>query len=533
MYIAYIHKFPYGERRVAAAKPKKKSANYPDVEPDPYGPIPDIEIYLPQQPQQPQPQPPTQPGIKIPQPAPPPRPIHPQQIYVPVPEDISTPHIPIPDHTQGLIIDTSGPYFPPSPISPLLPIPPTKQPQPVHPPSPVSPLLPISPVHPLLPVSPFPPTKPDNNIYEVMQAGEMAQLIAIDVVCAMTSMRIHIVFDRIYDGVIYSKGFFGDQSCHFVPWGSGRDEYEFEVTLDKCGTQFIDNMASGGTAFLENTLLLQNEPGIQEMWDMARRVQCTWEGKMDHSVATAFEVDMLDTISVAYSGDDISAEMSVIVGRGPFGQPAQGLIRIGESLSIVISVFGSGEMDIHIHDCIAHDGDKSKALQLSDADGCIVKKKLMGAWQFTRETGNTGASLIAHANLKAFRFPDKTDVYLECGLEICKEQCPNFCPEYPSIDFRSLPRAKRNVDSDPRDATLVRTFRVIDESVDNNSSVLLFDKNSRHLGDFCVSILGFSLGLTFVVLLSFLALIAVFVCTRMMRKRNTQAALCKHKQGNF
>lgn len=67
-------------------------------------------------------------------------------------------------------------------------------------------------------------------------------------------------------------------------------------------------------------------------------------------------------------------------------------------------------------------------VQLTDERGCILKPKLFGAFQKTKETGNTGASIIAYAFFQAFKFPDVMDLFIECNIELCKTDC-EACPE--------------------------------------------------------------------------------------------------------
>ena len=67
-------------------------------------------------------------------------------------------------------------------------------------------------------------------------------------------------------------------------------------------------------------------------------------------------------------------------------------------------------------------------VQLTDERGCILKPKIFGAFQKTKETGNTGASIIAYAFFQAFKFPDVMDLFIECNVELCKTNCES-CPE--------------------------------------------------------------------------------------------------------
>lgn len=46
--------------------------------------------------------------------------------------------------------------------------------------------------------------------------------------------------------------------CRYVEQNSGKTEYSFTVSLDSCGTQFINDFeGEAGQAYLENVLVLQ------------------------------------------------------------------------------------------------------------------------------------------------------------------------------------------------------------------------------------------------------------------------------------
>ncbi|XP_048505752.1 uncharacterized protein LOC105692110 isoform X2 [Athalia rosae] len=252
---------------------------------------------------------------------------------------------------------------------------------------------------------------------------------AIDVECSKTMMTINIEFNRAFDGVIYSKGFYTDSNCQYVKQGTGETKYSFTVSLDSCGTQFINDFeGEAGQAYLENVLVLQNEPGIQEVWDTVRRVRCLWEGNINKALSVSLSVDMLNQEIVTFSGDTASAKLDIQTGKGPFAPAANGLVKIGETMTLVVSVEGDPGFDLQVHDCVARDETSTNVVQLTDERGCILKPKFFGAFQKTRETGNTGASIIAYAFFQAFKFPDVMDLYLECNIELCKTDC-EACPE--------------------------------------------------------------------------------------------------------
>ncbi|XP_061930281.1 uncharacterized protein LOC108002970 isoform X2 [Apis cerana] len=286
---------------------------------------------------------------------------------------------------------------------------------------------------------------------------------SLDVECSKTMMTINIEFNRAFDGVIYSKGFYTNPECRYVEQNSGQTKYSFTVSLDSCGTQFINDFAGeAGQAYLENVLVLQNEPGIQEVWDTVRRVRCLWEGNINKALTVNFSVDMLNQEIVTFSGDTATAKLDIQVGRGPFAPTADGLVKIGETMTLVVSVEGDPGFDLQVHDCIARDESSTNTLQLTDERGCILKPKLFGAFQKTNDTGNTGASIIAYAYFQAFKFPDVMDLFIECNVELCKTDCEP-CPE---INQQIEPgRRRRSIMYTPSNTTSNGTAVLLSDSI--------------------------------------------------------------------
>ncbi|KAE8752514.1 hypothetical protein FOCC_FOCC000636 [Frankliniella occidentalis] len=250
---------------------------------------------------------------------------------------------------------------------------------------------------------------------------------AIDVQCAKDMMTITIEFDKPYDGIIYSKGYFKDPNCRYVQPNSNQIKYTFTVMLNSCGTQFVDDFQGAGQAYLENVIVLQNEEGIQEVWDSIRSVRCLWEGNLKQALTVALSVGNLNQEIVTFGGDTGMAKLDIQVGRGPFAPTANGLVKIGEVMTLVVSVEGDPGFDVQVRACVARDADSSNVVQLTDDNGCVLKPKLIGAFQKTKDTGNTGASIIAYAFFQAFKFPDVMDLIIECSVDLCKTDC-EMCP---------------------------------------------------------------------------------------------------------
>ncbi|XP_050356111.1 uncharacterized protein LOC126777187 [Nymphalis io] len=260
----------------------------------------------------------------------------------------------------------------------------------------------------------------------------------ITVDCGKQMMTINIEFNKVYNGIIYSQDHFKDSDCVYVRENSNQIKYSFTVNLDKCGTKFFSDFENEGQAYLENILVLQNEPGIQEVWDHIRRVRCLWEGNLTKQLVSSLSVGMLNQITSNFSGDTAMARLDIQAGKGPFAPEANGLIKIGEIMTLVVSVTGDPGFDILVRECVARDSGNNHVVPLTDSNGCVLKPKLFGSFQKTRETGNTGASIIAYAYFNAFKFPDEMDLIIQCEVELCKTDC-EVCPNPGSTE----PRRKR------------------------------------------------------------------------------------------
>ncbi|XP_030748175.1 uncharacterized protein LOC115876512 isoform X2 [Sitophilus oryzae] len=273
---------------------------------------------------------------------------------------------------------------------------------------------------------------------------------SLDVICGKEMMTITIEFNREFNGIIYSKGHFSNNECRYVPENSGQTKYTFTVSLNTCGTEFVNAFDTQNQSYLENVLVLQNEAGIQEVWDTVRSVRCLWEGNIKDTLRAAFSIGMLSQEIVTFSGDTAMAKLDVLLGRGPFGEPANGLVKIGEQMTLAVSVSGDPGFDLQVKDCKAIDSDEKNIIALTDEDGCVLKPKVFGAFQKTRETGSTGASIIAYAYFNAFKFPDIMDLTIECNIELCKTDCDMCSKENQQLE----PSKRRRRDVSAANASL-------------------------------------------------------------------------------
>ncbi|XP_063851571.1 uncharacterized protein LOC135094959 [Scylla paramamosain] len=287
---------------------------------------------------------------------------------------------------------------------------------------------------------------PGDSVLPQGPGESVARLVGLDVACNPDYLTVTLAFDNVFSGIVYAKGHYSEAECVYLHPGEGVGAAgrgaEFVVRAGRCGAQLVEPLEA--PPYLETVLVIQNQPGIQEVWDSARGVRCVFEAGLaarsmgSRRVSAALNVDLLDQKMVTFSAHTTaSANLDVQVGRGPFARSAAGMVRIGELMTMVVGVEGPDNTDVQVRECVARDGSGRSSYTLTDKEGCVLgsRRKVLGPWQKTRNTGKGEMPVMAYSHFQAFKFPDENDVYLECEVDLCVEACA-VCPHDESVRRR-------------------------------------------------------------------------------------------------
>lgn len=260
---------------------------------------------------------------------------------------------------------------------------------------------------------------------------DMPQIKHLQVQCEKTHMRVNIEFDRPFYGMIFSKGFYSDPHCVHLKPGTGHLSATFEIFLNSCGmsSSANHNAAGYGTptpsgSYVENTIIIQYDPYVQEVWDQARKLRCTWYDFYEKAVTfRPFQVDMLHAVTANFLGDNLQCWMQIQVGKGPWASEVSGIVKIGQTMTMVLAIKDDeNKFDMLVRNCVAHDG-KRAPIQLVDQYGCVVRPKIMSKFQKIKNFGPS-ASVVSFAYFQAFKFPDSMNVHFQCVIQVCRYNCP-------------------------------------------------------------------------------------------------------------
>ncbi|XP_015782194.1 uncharacterized protein LOC107360084 [Tetranychus urticae] len=267
-----------------------------------------------------------------------------------------------------------------------------------------------------------------------LPAPDMPKIAHLDVKCEKNLMKVAIEFDKPFNGIIFSKGHYSHGNCVHLPAGSGRNSVYFDIGITTCGTTgntqnglYGYGASSGSGTFFENTIVIQYDQQVQEVWDQARKLRCTWHDQYEKSVTfRPFPVDMLDVVRADFAGDNVGCWMQIQVGKGPWASEVAGIVKIGQTMTMVLAIKDEeNKFDMLVRNCIAHDG-KRAPIELVDSQGCIVRPKLMSKFTKIKNFGSS-ATVLSYAHFQAFKFPDSMEVHFQCTIQICRHQCPEQC----------------------------------------------------------------------------------------------------------
>lgn len=255
----------------------------------------------------------------------------------------------------------------------------------------------------------------------------LAKLIALDVICGKDHMTVRAEFNGPFNGIVASKGTYGQDNCVYVKPYSGVTHTTFKVNYDSCGTK-PDLQGK----YYENTIVVQYGTDIIEAWDEAKRLRCEWFEAYEKPATfrPAIPVADLDVIEMNFQGDDIDCWMEIQEGKGPWAREVNRIVPVGQPMTIVVSINDfNGQFDMRVKSCFAHDGVKPP-IQLTDEHGCVLRPKMLSPFNKIKDP-NGKATVISYSHFYAFKFPDTMNVQIQCTVEVCRHGCPDACQKGP------------------------------------------------------------------------------------------------------
>lgn len=248
--------------------------------------------------------------------------------------------------------------------------------------------------------------------------------------------------------------------CVYVPPSTGQTFFSFRIAYTRCGTK-----PDLHGQFYENTVVVQYDKDLLEVWDEAKRLRCEWFNDYEKTASKPpMVIADLDVVQLDFRGKSAKAhnlwiknifsrrQCGLLDGdptwqgsmgttcqwNRPFGihidpgcchQRLQRYLQPTNQCPHLHNPFFLGEFDMRVKSCVASDGG-AHIIQLSDEYGCVLRPKMIS--RFLKAKGaDERASVITYAFFHAFKFPDALSVHIKCKVEICRHGCLDHCQLQP------------------------------------------------------------------------------------------------------
>lgn len=261
-----------------------------------------------------------------------------------------------------------------------------------------------------------------NEIWPLERPDGMPNIVSLEVMCGKDHMDVHLTFSQPFEGIVSSKGQHSDPRCVYVPPSTGKTFFSFRISYSRCGTK-----PDLHGQFYENTVVVQYDKDLLEVWDEAKRLRCEWFNDYEKTASKPpMVIADLDVIQLDFRGDNVDCWMEIQHGKGPWAPPVSGIVPLGSTLTLVVAINDyRGEFDMRVKSCVASDG-SGHIIKLSDEFGCVLRPKMISRFLKARAPDER-ATVITYAFFHAFKFPDALSVHIKCKVEICRHGCLDHC----------------------------------------------------------------------------------------------------------
>ncbi|GAB6029397.1 hypothetical protein CHUAL_005156 [Chamberlinius hualienensis] len=254
----------------------------------------------------------------------------------------------------------------------------------------------------------------------------MPRVHYINAECQNDYMKITILFNGSFNGMIYSAKYAYNPDCLYVN-GTGAQRYQFYIRLNRCGTL---NGAKGregspdNKKMMWNTVTVQYNPLIEEEWDEHFRVTCEYGYQFWKKVSfPVLDVRVPTENPLLFTLSPPECQMEIRSGFNLNGLRIERPVNVGDPLTLLIYMRSpTVGFDIIINNCVAHNG-ANKQMPLIDDSGCPVESKLISDFKGIDLHHGVYESKV-YAYFKAFRFTGSPALYIECDVRMCHGICP-------------------------------------------------------------------------------------------------------------
>ncbi|GJQ66129.1 hypothetical protein Trydic_g4194 [Trypoxylus dichotomus] len=214
-----------------------------------------------------------------------------------------------------------------------------------------------------------------------------------------------------FNGMIYPAGLTKNSPC-FGEWVQTSVPVKYKLPLRACNTMSME-LDDGGIEYF-NTIVVQ--PHLKLVTNQGRsfHIRCRYSTRNNTVTINDIDGPKLDYLH----SEDTSippmpgCTMKIFTGD-PSNKEVAENVKIGDPLSLQVSLDKQDTYGIRVTDCLVRDGIGSGEQKLINDDGCPLDSEIMGIFQYSED------KTTAIVKFQAHKFPSTESVYYQCNVKLC------------------------------------------------------------------------------------------------------------------
>jgi len=352
-------------------------------------------------------------------------------------------------------------------------------------------------------------------------------VVDVGVLCNSEDITLTLtVTTDFFNGMIYPKGLSKNSTC-MTEYIQQEGIITYILPLRSCNTMSTD-VVDGIEYF--NTVVVQPHRKLVTNQGRGYHVRCRYQTQ-EKTLTNDFNVSALGTTPLTATAAMPASSMRIF-----YGEPSEGLVaenvKIGDPLSLVVSIDEQDIYGMHVTECLVRDGLGWSEQGLINGEGCPEDYEIMGEFEYS------SSKTTALVHFQAHKFPYTSSVYYQCNVKLCIKHAGG-CDQVPPIceDGVNIVRKKRQVvevdernnayDLVEREETIkVYSGLYVNEAQDldddefaenlDQPDVSVYDPNT-----FCISQRSFAIGIAIAGLILMTAVVvAIMILVSKRRRKN-------------
>ncbi|KAJ2938170.1 hypothetical protein O0L34_g18510 [Tuta absoluta] len=348
----------------------------------------------------------------------------------------------------------------------------------------------------------------------------VAPLDTLTVACERDSMHITISLaqneNSIYEtfnGIVYPAGLGSNSSC-LREYVSARGDLQYTLPLRGCNTMSTDN--DDGTVEFHNNVIVQPHLKLVTGQGRGYAVKCRYRRRdltnyhvyRPHPARLTSSDQIIDENEYDEESGLLPSVTMKIYKGDPDDNEVASNVRIGDTLTLVVSLEKQKQYGLLVSECAVKDGLGWAEQSLIADDGCPLDGEIMGMFQYSNDKQAARVAFPAH------KFPYTASVYYTCEVKLCDLNHQSDCEPC----THKLNRVRRQSDEGSPAKVEVFSGLYVNEADSPDNEDVVSEKKEDEI---CISQRNFAIGICIAGVILMICVIAAIACILARRRGKT------------